>query len=762
MKVRSPPSDRPQAEPRSADSPVADDERVDLSEASDDQQGRLDSGATYASAPAGRAGEQLKSGVSLYELGRDIGGTIGNGTGEATGGLSTGGAWGSVSVDSDKARDTRSNVNAYYEPGWLSGGGSHEWASSDGGRRGAAGSLALWDGGVGASASFDVTRADGVGIDLGVFVGLDADRSITDLGVQPDGQRRVEVSRTRGRSAFLSPGVFGDIIGLGVRFGGGKTRTVVYRTSVPPEEAQRLLTEKQGIVGWARDTARGIGFKDDPVIIPDLRAPETLAIGDELVTTTTGELRAGLFIGGLPFRLGAQGRVNGDFEVGVKRLDEHRVSFVVTPRQVRGLMGRIGVPIALDGDLSRVTARAMRQAFVFDLREPGAREAYARALDGELPGGIPSADRAADGEDALDLHAAVAAEVLPAGVERSYAELVHAKRTQMGIGFAVGLWHRSGPFVGLGQQHVTSENKSEVVTDAGVWTRDVRGTERRRQLLISGEETRGVFAALKRSTTFDERGAATHAFGGLALELRLGDTRVRGMELNGDVIDVLNDAFGLALPPFERAGRKKTREVTVARTLTAEDLATLADSTGDALAALRDELGAATEDVARAESVQAFIADKGLRGFAAVCAALGGSAEDYDVATTSSAYEAPVSTAAELALNHATPIDGADSKRDLTRRFTEVDEALTEVREGIADAQNDPLLDDREAERLTLALGRAQETLRGLITTTHLDTPARDALIDRLDAGWTTGRQHRLIERLGTPPASGHAVSEPA
>jgi len=746
------------AKPEASESPVSDDERADLSEGADDLQRGLDSAATYATAPAGRAGEQLSSGVSLYELGRDVGGTVGTGSGEATGGLSTGGAWASVSVDTDKARGTRSNVNAYYEPGWLSGGGSYEWASSDGTRRGAGASLALWDGGLGASASYDVTRADGSGIDVGIFVGLDADRSIKDLGELTGGGRRVEVSRTSGGRAFLSPGVFGDVIGLGGRFGGGKKKTVTFRTDLNFDEAQRLLTEKQGVVGWARDTARGAGLQKDPVVMPDLRAPETLAIGDELVTTTSGELRAGLFIGGLPFRVGAQGKMLGDFEVGVKRLDEHRLSFVVTPRRVRGLMGRLGIPIALDGDVSRVAARAMRQAFVFDLREPSARAAYERALDGELPGGVvvqgsAVQDSAAEESvpvdgDALDLQAVIAEERLPKGVDRTYAELIGAKRTQLGIGFAVGLWHRSGPFVGLGQQRVTTEHKSEVVTGEGVWTRDIRGTERRRQLLISGEETRGVFAALKRSTTFNSDGEATHTFGGLTLELRLGDTRVRGMELNNDVIDVLNESFGLSLPPYGRAGRKRSREVTVARTLSAGDIDALEAARDDNLAPLCAALAETIGDVARAEAVQGFIASKGLRALATVCATLGSDTGDYDIVTCSSAYDEPVTRAAELALHHADPISGDVSKRDLTRRFADVDKALAEVKESLADAQADPLLDDREAERVTTELERAQQTLRSLMATEHLTPKTRAALIEFLDAGWTTCTQHRLIEKL--------------
>jgi hypothetical protein len=704
--------------------PVEDGDRADVSESAEDLQTSLDYAATYTSAPSGRSGDPLERGASIDEPGRDLGGSIGDGTRAAAGGLSTGGVWGSATVETGREGGERVGADVYYEPGWLSGGGSHEWATSDGGRRAGRAGIALWDGGLGASAGFDVTRPDGSGHRVGAFVGIDADRAIMDLGEQDDGKRRIEVKRTSGGRVLSSPGVFTDAVGLGFRLGGGKKREVIYRTNVTDDDARALLTERQGIVGWARDTARGLGVADDPVTIPDLRAPETLAVGDEVVTTASGELQAGLFVGGLPFRVGAQGRVRGEFEIGVKRLDEHRVSFVVTPRDVTGLMARVGVPIALDGDVSRTSARALRQAFVFDLREPDARKAYERALDGELPGGVPGDSKPADDGDALSLRAAIESEQLGDGVTRSYAELVEAKRTQVGLGFAVGLWHRSGPFVGLGQQNVSESAKSEVVTDAGVWTRDVRGTERRRQLLISGEEKRGVYAALKRATLFDERGEKTDTFGGLTLQLRLADSRVRGLELNDDVIDVLNDALGLSLAPFSRGGRKKSREVNVRRTLQADDLARLA------------------------AAVQSFIADAGLRGFAAVCAALGGGRDDYDLQTTASAYDDPVARAVELELEHHEPVTRDADKGALTRRFADAHKALTEVNESLLDARADPLLGDREAEQVLRALEEARDKLRAVVDVSHLTRADKDVLAERLDRGWTTGAQHRIIKTL--------------
>lgn len=749
MKITGPKS--PQAAPDN-EAPVADDERADLDEPAADLQESLDWAATYAAAPAGRAGEQLESGASLYELGRDLGGSIGDGTREAHGGVSTGGVWGSLTVDHGTDDGQRSGVSAYYEPGWLSGGGSHEWADKAGGRKGVGASLALWDGGLGASVSHDITRADGSGLELGAFLGLDADRAITDLGEQPDGTRRIEVSRTKGGMGYLSPGAFGSVIGIGGKLGGGRSREVTYRTTVTDDEARTLLHERGGVVGWARDRARGLELADDPVVIPDLRAPETLAVGDEVLTVTSGELKAGLFIGGLPFRLGAQGTLQGDFEVAAKRLDEHHYSLVVTPRDVRGAMTRMGVPIALDGDISRVTAKALRQAFVFDLREDGARDAWERALDGELPGG--TADGATveaepdDERDALGLREALAAESLPTGVQRSYLETVHAERRQLGIGFAVGLWHRSGPFVGLGQQKVTGSHKSEVVTREGVWTRDVRGTERRRQLLLSGEETRGVFAAVKRATIFGDDGESTSAFGGLELELKLGDSRVRGLELNDDVIAELNEALDLDLQPFTREGRKKSRQVTLRRTLDASDLVRLAESSSDALHELRRSLATTQDDTERAERVQRFLADEGLGGFAAVCVALGGGREAFDLATTSSAYDEPPEKASALALRYPQPVTRDLDKGGLTERFGETLKALREVRESLLDARADPLLSDREAESILDQLKDAERTLAAVIDVSHLDDEARGTLADRLERGWTTGTQRHVIEHL--------------
>jgi hypothetical protein len=745
---------RPGAPPAPATTPddQAPDPELSVDDAADGVATTLDYNATYVSTPGAVGTGPVSAGVDAF-AGRDPGVSAGDGSREISASLSTGGAYVEGTVAHDGGARTGGDV--YIEPGWVSGGVDHSWASADGGARRAGASIAVFDGGLGAFGSGAISDAAGNTLKLSAGGWLDADRSILDLGETEGDGRRIELSRALGGSGIGSPGVLVDAIGIGGRFSVGKRRKIVYRTDVAHDDAKRLLTERGGVVGWARDTGRAMGLVDEPVVIPDLKKPETLGVGDELLTSTRGKMQAGLLVGGLPFRVGVQGTMSGEFEVGVKRLDEHRLALVVTPTKVSGVQARVGSPIALDADLSRSTARALRQAFVFDLREPDAKAAYLRALDGELPGGVASeAPPAPIGEDAADeVRRALVDEALPDGVERSYVEAVHLKRTQAGLGFAVGLWHRAGPFVGLGVQSIDNDETSARVTRDAAVTLSRRGVEQRRQLLISGEESRGIYATLRRTTRYAPDGTPARTFDGLQLSLRLSDSRVRGLELNDDAIDEINRTFGLELPHFSRDGRKKSREITVARTLTAADLERLATSDDDALTALRDALAGCDDAPGRAAVVQAHVARDGLSALGVISRALGGGRDAYDVATTSSAYEEPIDEARQLALRFDTPIDASTSKRELTRRFSDVGKALDDTREAIADARADPLLDDRASEKLVTALTAARARLQSLLAVDHLDSDAKDTLHDRLDRGWTTGLQKRVMRLL--KPADG-------
>lgn len=719
---------------------AGEDVRVRALDARDDLDGEL----AYQSSPSALDVSVSASDESLDFDGRDLGATFTRGDGGASlsvsGGLATGSAWAGVtSTDEQRSVD----VGASLAKGWVGGSGGVSWATLDGGASSLSGGAGWYPGGLAVDAAIAHTTKDERTVRLGAMGFFDADREVKDLGAVDgeQGRRRIELRRSTGTSGTFTPGAAGALLGVGGRLGAGKERAVVYRTTVSDERARALVLEEKGVVGWLRDKARALELADDPIVVPDVRDPTTLAPGDELVTTVSGSFTAGLFIGGLPLRVGAQGVLQGDFQLGVRRLDEHRLEVVVTPTSVKALQARVGAPWLLEGDLGRAECAALTQGFVFDLREPGARAAYDKVFDGELPGGLPNQVKGRR-KETRELARALETESLPSGVKRSFVDQVELKRSHKGVSVSFALWFKGGSFPGLGTERASVEERRVRLDRRGTVASDTRGVERKRQVLLSGDEGRGVYASLARRTTFDDEGNASHRFDGLTLTLKLADSKVRGRELDDEVIGALNEAFGLALPKSERDGRKKSREVTVTRTLSAEDLERLARTSDDAL---RAALAGTTSPEERARAVQSFVARGGLDAMGAIVRALGSSVV---IDTSSGAYDEPVEKAWALALRYPEPVAGSDDNATLAKRFDAGAKALREVQLGLEDLGHDPLVDDDARAGLEQALLDAKATLERALSLRHLSSSQCSQLIERLERGWTTGAERRVIEAL--------------
>ncbi len=761
MSVRgaSPPSSLPSARlPKAlgrmsdADASAREATRADVRAKAEDAHEALESNHAFTSDPGPVEVNVGAPDASVDMGGRDIGAsyTAVNGATslDVSGGISTGSGWASVSASSG---DGSRSIGASLAKGWLGGSASIAWATPEGGAREVSGGAAWYPGGIALDVGVARTSEDGRTVSFGAMAFLDADREIEDLGPAPgtDGKRRIELRRSTGTSGTLTPGVASALIGVGGRIGAGKERAVIYRTTVDDERARALLFEQKGVLGWLRDKARAIAPGRDPVVIPDLRDPATLADGDELVTTVSGSFGMGLFIGGLPLRLGAHGVMKGDFHLGVKRLDEHRLEVVVTPTNIKAIQGRVGAPWLLEGDLSRSLSGALTQGFVFDLREPDARAAYARVLDGELPGGLPNKVKGRRRE-AAELVNALSAETLPAGVQRSFVDQVELKRSQVGVSTTFALWFKGGSFAGLGAQGVKLDEKRVQLDRHGVVSTDTRGSERRRQVLLSGEETRGVYASIARSTRYDDEGKASEELSGLTLTLKLSDSKLWGSELDDEMIRTLNERFGLSLPNSERDGRRKSRALTVSRRLDAKDLdrlVTLA-SHSEELADLQRLFHGKESDHARALAVQTFLAEGGVDAMGAVVKALGGGKAALVLDNSAEAYEGPLEKAREQALRYPEPISPRDDNDALAERYQRGDKALREAELGLEDLAHDPLLGSDEQRSLRAALVEAKRSVERTLSTAHLAPEERASLIARLEQGWTSSDEQRVLDAL--------------
>lgn len=643
--------------------------------------------------------------------------------------------------------ETRNAAEVYFEPGYLKLKGDRTWMERGGGRTKAGAAISLTPDSFGLSGK--LARADAAGNvkELSVGVSVDGEREVTDLGKTADGRRRIELDRSFGKGLKAGPGALGAMLGFSGKLGVSRDKSVLYRTSVTEDEARELVCERGGVVGFLRDKARAAGLKEDPVVVPDLSEPESLQVGDELIVSVSGGVSAAVLVGGLPFRVGAQGLVQGEFELAVKKHDDNRVEVVVTPSRVRGVQVRGLAPFVFDADASRTSAAALRQGFVFDLRDPEARAAYMSVLDGELPGGIQKDARERKTRVSV-AEAALDDEALPGGVSRTYVEVLRAKQKRLGFGIGFALWHRSGPFIGFGHEKARTDEDALRVDYRGVRKTDTRGVDVRRQVLLSGNETRGVYARLHRSTNFDSDGEASVHFSGLDLELVMTDSKVRGRELDDEVIDELNSAFDLDIPHFGKKGAGEARRVDIKRELSLADLDDLTHSDAPELADLSERMRGTDAPVLRARAVQDFIQDEGLAAFGAIHRALGGGRGGLEMEAHASLYEHPERALDGLRLRYPEPFSTDDDKKSLTQRVKRVEEALAEVSDALEVLPDDPLVDDGKKMLVETKLHGVRAGMLELVAVDHLTRAERDTLIDRLDRGWTTGRQHRLIERL--------------
>jgi hypothetical protein len=663
-------------------------------------------------------------------------------TGQAT--LARGGLLGEVKVADGTTRDA---AEVYFEPGYLAGKVDHTWLDRGGRARKAGVAVKLTPESFGIAGKVAQADLQGRVVELGLGVSVDAEREVVDLGADGTGKRRIELARSFGHGVNAGPGAIGEVIGFAGRVGKSKDKSIIYRTTVDDAEARSLVCERGGVVGFFRDKARAAGLKEDPVTVPDLRQPESLKVGDELIVSVSGGFSGALLVGGLPFRVGAMGLMQGEFEVAVKRHDDRRVEVVVTPSSVRGMQARGYAPFVFDADASRVGAKALRQGFVFDLEDPQAHAAYLKLLDGDLPGGLPDNVRKSNPSTSA-LHAAMKGETLPAGVQRTYVEAIKAKRKRMGVGVGFALWHRGGQFFGFGAEKVRTEEDATRIDPGSIRSAFTRGVEKRRQILLSGTETCGVWARLQRATTFDDTGAPSHVFAGLELELSLTDSRVRGFELNDEMIDKLNDELSLELPHFEEKGKSESREISAIRKLRTDDLELLSHGDAPELAPLREKMAAASSPLKQAEAVQRFVADKGMGAFGAVHRALGGGKVGLALTTSSSAYQSPPDTAEALGLKYPEAIFPGDDTKEVLERFEAASKALAGVKRGLVLLEDDPVLELPQKIMLRAQLKRAAVDLERVIDVSHLQPDQRQVMVDKLERGWTTRGERALIEHL--------------
>jgi hypothetical protein len=683
--------------------------------------------------------------------------------------LSDGAISGEVTTHAD---GHSSSTGLYLERSWYSVSRDLSWTTHDG-----AMGVGGWVGGskndLSAGGAIRKTNKDGLTRSIGGMFGIDGDRKLTHLGPyqgpQPElkGTERVELSRSGGGFVGGTAGLLGASLGLGARLSVSRSKDVTYRTHLKADDAAEALFTSSGLTRFAKDKARAMHLMDENVPLPDLSQPETLRPLDEMVVTVSGSMSGGLFLGALGVGVGGQGIMRGDFELAVKKHDAHTVELLVTPTQLRGLQGSASVPFLLDLDRHGVKATSLRQGFVFDLRIPEAKQAYLAALEGNLPGGAPNGeslgkDNPSTEEKIALLQTVAQKETIPEGVSRTHLELGHLKQKGTGVNIGFTLLHRSSGFGSVGVHKGDSHYETMAVSSEGIELKDTRGIEKRRQVLLSGEESTGLFAQVREKALFGPKGDVSPQFEELVLSLEIEDSKVRGHELNDEIISVLNDNFSLDIPLATLKGNKESRQISVSTSLGLGDFEKLAQASLVNLQDTAAKTGISPEELIQfqkglkssrspagsARQIQDWIATHGLSGFSAIHRMRGNHPEQLSLNASNSQYGAPLQKSAALELQYAAPIKHSSSSDELGKRFSAIDKALGKIAEAITAAKDDPLLDDSERNQTIGHLQSARGTLEKCIGIDHLSKEECQQLWGKLDRGWTTSLEYRIMDAL--------------
>jgi len=654
------------------------------------------------------------------------------------------------------------------------------WASRDGVALHTGAYLAGWKNFAGLGGSIAMS-AGGVTASVGGYAAISADRSMIYLGkyggelAELKDLHQVEIREDVEKTARITGGVSYNGFGIGGRLQMSKGKEVVYRTFMEDVEARDALNEAADPRNFFRNKAEALGLIAKSVPMPNLGRPETILVGDEMVVQTTGKIQGGILLGGMGSTLGVIGTMEGSFEMAVRRLDDKKIELSVCPKTIKGIGITANATLA-HAFAAKSVALAMRQSFVFDLDTEDGRDAYRKAVHGILPSNLKDPGAVHENDDER-LLAAMNLEALPSGVTRTFLEKAEVPMTIKGVGAGIHILPDGAGSGGIAYHEIASKQRHVITDGAVALTRNTEGMEHAHQRFRSGTERKAVYATVRRVTTFDGPGKYTRDFDRLLLRANFSDSKLVGDDINKKMVAPINNALGTTIDDFERAGHHQSRDVTLERILTIEDMDKLARAPVVDVARACSISGADTgrlttliSDLAgefnpwdRAQLIQEYISDQELEGFGALHQVLGGNKRSLNVRTSSDAYVTPIKQAQNLSLQFSHRIESWDTKATLNDRFSSVREAIEGVREALRDLEDDSFLlefDPVGMEAQRGALLSARRTLRDLLKMDHLKPAARRKVIDKLDVRDLVQRCGLLVDKYEDPIQSSESKRE--
>jgi hypothetical protein len=458
--------------------------------------------------------------------------------------------------------------------------------------------------------SLSTVLANSIGIGINATMSISRNHDVSYLGQYPidgkfssiRGMHKIEINDLKGvqiNGTFaLNPAAAGIPLTVAFRASTEHTKRRIYRTHVPFDRAQSMLSEAD-----IRGVLFLLGKKIKETRIPKFENPEILIDGDELVETKTGKL-SGAFVIGLQSlvpvaasRIGGTIEITAEFELGLRKFPNEKYEISIEPRKVYEMGLFASILNVLGAGYIKSIAVARKQIFIFDFMQPEAKKAYFDLIHhGRLPTSeeieIYTEDRGP--EYLLTEFRAQNQSLKPRGIARTYLEKVSVETTKKHIGINAPLLpailnvvnkidkkarkskdHVNLKFEGIDRDFIRSHAKSVATNGLISVRRHTFGGRRSEGQGFSGRYNQDLFVTHRRIHAIDD---SSYEFAGnkwqfdsLIVHGQLEDTIITGNEENA-MAEKINHLFSTFIGSFEYKNSKSPRIINIEREFSKRDL----------------------------------------------------------------------------------------------------------------------------------------------------------------------------------------------
>ncbi len=413
------------------------------------------------------------------------------------------------------------------------------------------------------------------------WVSMNSRDAVQLLGKDPSQDRwRARMSTVVSRAGGFSAG-FVTVGGLGLKgsMGLAKHRAVIVERWLSQEELHAMSDAK------GHHLSNGVASRKEWGIAADLRNPDTVPMDGVVRTQTSGTLSGALCFTAGPTTVGLTGSVKGSFERSVRKIalsDGYAMEVAYRPLRLYGKGVFTNVKGLADASVADVAVMAGTQVFRFNMNNPAARDSYAMALHGQLPGRLElrPENGKEESEALLQAWGQEAGKLSGLGIERRYLEKVeiHRRRVRWGFGVLFRLfgWQREREVRGF----VASDGHR-------VMERRTRANTKTTETVHSGDESYAVTSTIERAMG-DGRVAEGDPFKCVVVGITFSDTKVTGNEIS-EVLERLSRALKIQFPKMSREGGSDSAKMRLEYRIERNHFATISSLTVEQLEELCDE-----------------------------------------------------------------------------------------------------------------------------------------------------------------------------